>query len=894
MLIGFHFILLAVAVLTVPGNFAMADSKMTAPLVGRPDLFLNKPDSKKNIYYRRRVKALMHEENYLLRQWRERRSYPYVDRAMRMVREGNKRAALDVYNTYLAKDPKHLLMHWERLVLLGTMQAPSQTEAAASEFLRWVPDFGPALMLRAFARASLARMPEAESDWADAEKDEDLTPEDHFIVLGQLSFSAYQRGDFDAAMHWCRRLIAVKRDDVALSVFYAGLLEKMGHLQAAVDQWRRVAGMVAAGLVLRRSVLARSILLKKLHKSRAAFAVLMTARERGLFDGSDVPASQRLEFARMLAEHAAKAGRADIAVQALHDLPHGLLDDAARLHLARLYTLRAEPGRVIPVLFESPAVSLAGEDTLVGMLDLIRLLEREKFPATAADLMGRTLPSVRLHFREHRYAKAAQRLWKDYLAAHADISRRHGQWQSAAASLAQLARLTGDYRYQMDYAAVLLVNNRPGPAVMALKRAAGRTDLAPEQQARACAALAAVLSQCGRHAEAARAWHRAYLSGGYPGYGLYSSESYCKAGDLRSADGVLKKVLQSNPHDREALKRRAYIQAQLGNDAQAAALFEGWLRTGERNDQILADLGFAWARLGDNRRSLKFLRQAVDFAPDAAESGPVEQAPAPKDPLQAIRSQIAEMDRPLELTLSDSVHSVGQDTPRDPSSSDQWFNRGGGMLEAAFRPARLGYRRGRTLTFAGRLVWPNRPGTLHPEGDGLEAGIGFKYKPLRSTNLLLCSEYLLGIGEDRDNQVLLRIAHSSTHMPATARHGSASGLLKKITYRHHYTELGKTLGSDGYWFASHESRLGKAYFSAGKAWLLPFGYLLGDGVVRSGGDFFQVETGVGLSVRWSGVFGRYRGDRRQAECLLRGGYMLYTNDGSPGWSVLLGVRLSCF
>lgn len=866
----------------------MADETGKAPpSIGKPDLSLYGPDSERSVYYRERVKSLMNKETFLLQQWRQRRCYPYSDRALRMIREGRITAALHEYNAYLDRDPKHLLMQWERLVLLSTMQLPSETEAAASEFLKAIPGFGPALIMRAFARAGLASLKEAEADWAAALNDVDLRPEDRCSALGQLCFAAYQHGDFDTAARRCEQVMACKPDDADLLVFYAGLLEKMERWQAAADQWRRIAGMDVAGPVLRRSVLARGVLLQKDRKPMEAFAVLMAAREQGHFDNPEVPAQQRLQYMRMLAMLAEKAGRIDVAVQTIPELPRNLLDDAGRIYLARLYTLRAEPGKVIPVLFNSPAVSLSDEDTLARILDLIRLLDRKGFTATATDLMDRTLPAARLRFRESRHARKTERLWVEYLAAHADISRKHGRRPAAEASLAQLAGLTGKYRFQMDYAAVLLADNRPYPAITVLQRTAGRTDLSPEQQTRAFTALAAALSRCGRHAEAARAWHRAYLLSGNTRHGLYSSESFCKTGDLRSADTALADILQSNPHDREALERRANIQTRVGNDAEATVLFERLLRTGARDYRVYANLGFAYARQGDNSRSLKFLKQAVDNAPYEPEVGP-----AATDPLTAVRGQIAEMDRPLELTLADSVHSDDEGTPHTLSSSDQWFNRGGGMLEAAFRPARLGYRNGRTLTFTGRMVWPNRHGTLQPEGDSLQAGIGLKYKPLRSTNLLLCSEYLMGIGEDRDNQVLLRIAHSATQLPGMAKRGPASGLMKKISYRHHYTESGRVFGGDGYWFATHETRLGKAYSSGGAAWLLPFGYLLGDGVLRSGSDFFQVEGGGGLSVRWSGAFDQYRGNRREAECLLRGGYVFYTNDSSPGWNVLLGIRIS--
>lgn len=1170
---------------------------------GMPDnpleQFFPKNSFKEGTNYRQRLERAMAKESFLVRQWRMRRSYAYFQKAEKLIRQGENDEALEVYDTYLKADPKHIVMQWDRLKLIERVKGPLEVEVAATELLEQVPFFGPAYISRAYARTKLLRMTAAKTDWLAALDDMELTAADQTLILSELLFStygsgylteamkwceqllvyepdaveylifraglleklerreeaaeqwkdivkistdgqmkrravlasavllqeadrqqeafailnqayadgtfdtfdtklpqkrqfytalarlaesvgwiklalqsyeklssadpdsvdplnlarlrilngesakvpdliidqpnvvlsnedtlakvldlihllvyhkdlstamvlvkkalpeirkisqdnklsesmkenqtlvvldllfsSYQRGDLNDALKWCDQLLSFQSKVTEYHVFRAGLLEKLKQWEKAADEWQVIMRMETDAPMRRRAVLASAVLLQKVNKFQDAFVLLNMANEDKLFERADVPLAQRQEFYTTLALLAKEAYWIDVAVNAYEKLPRRYFDADKRMELAHLYILNGQPSKVPSLLLGRSAVPLDNRETLRKMLNLINLLMRKDYIPTATFLENRAFPAAEKFCRLNSKLNQPDQLWISYLSVHTDLVLKKGRLREAEASLAQLVELTEDYKYEMDYAAVLRSNGKTSKAVDQLSVTAQRNDLPTGVRAQAYADLAALLAKKKRFEEAGRAWHQAYLWDDNPLSSLYGIDAWEKAGDLEAAAAALEdfpvqrlnskdqlvwyelagriwqqggeyekslaawrnaaalapraqhyyqmsdilvaqnrlqaaniaveKALRLSPLDEKGLKRRAYIQMRIGNDAKAAQYLErSMLLDSQVEYKHFEDLGFVYTRMAENDKAVFYFNQALDVALMAKADDSQQMWEIDKD-LSVIRGQIAELDRTFELALTESFHYLDEENHSFQISSQPWFNMGLGMLEAGYRPPYIGYRSGRILTLTGRVMWPNELNSVSAERDLLQAGLGIKYKPFGSINLNIASEYLFGLGREIEDQALLHMAHSVTHLPSNMSDPNAvQDFWKYFPYWQFYTDAGVIVSDENYGFIAHESRLGGAFKSNNDALLLPFGYLHAVGQARSNNTDrrLMMEAGFGASLHLPGFFNRYKGYRSGTELWLRCGYIFHATEAPESLSALVGLRVSFF
>ena len=915
--------------------------------------------------YRQRVEKIMPADSYWKQLWRSRRSYPYAQRAIDLSQKHKFAEALYTYDSYLETDPAHLLMQWDRLVLLDVMKNSQRIEIAATEFLNQAPGFGPVLILRAQARQHLNQMGLAEDDWKAALQDTDLSDSDRRRVMAEMMFLAYQQKAYPKALKWCDRLIKSKPPTLEDMVFRAGLLEKLQQWQTAYAQWQLVIDQRPDSDVNRQAILAGAVLLEKMKDHKTAFQLLSASSNKMLFEQPDTPLPDRDAYHLQLAQLAEQQSQFDLAIQCYEKIDIKRLEDTRRLSLARLYAKNKQTEKILPLLFTPPQVSLDRMPALQRMLDLIYDLADRKEFQLASTLLSKSFPMARDYYQRRKHDQNTRSMWVHYLATRSTLTGSEEDLQQKESSLAQLAMLTETFQHQMDYAAFLASNEKPNPAIEILKQLAERSDLSSEERSKAYAMLASVLGQTAQFSEEALAWNHAYRCEHTPVYRLYEIQAWEKAnrfqavvksihhfsvrrltarqkvswyetiahtwqeigaldkskeawqkaaeiqpkaryhcqisdilvaqGDLTAAESHIEKALKIWPRNPRIIKCLAYIDIQLGNDEKAAWLLERLKKNGWDSYQTSADLGFAYARMGANELARQHLVNGVekmmsewdgDFRPHAQRQSALAQ----------MQSQIAEINRRFEFLIADSFYSLNdEDGELKLPSSSQWFNMGIGMVELGFRPPKIGYDAGRILTLFGRVMWPNRSDSIVPEKDTLQAGLGVKYKPLKQTNVILSAEQLFGLGDEVDDYPLLRIAHSSTHMPA-CNNGSqdVSAITNYLSYRQFYTDVGKAFDDNDSWFISHETRLGDNLSNTGNRLYLLFGYLQGNAIMGNDEDFAQIQTGIGFSWQWLGGLDRYCGYRRQAELLLRLGYVVYENNDDLGLSTLLGLRLSSF
>ncbi|XPS82612.1 tetratricopeptide repeat protein [Desulfosarcina variabilis str. Montpellier] len=926
---------------------------------------INVPASILYWQYRQRVKEITPPDHYWKEIWRSRRSYPYAQRAIDLCHEHKFAEAISIYDTYLEKDPGHLLMQWDRLVLLDVMKNSQRIEIAATEFLSHAPGFGPVLILRALARKDLKHNMQAETDWKTALEGSGLTDNDRWRAMAEMMFSTYQRKAYAASLKWCEQLMQSKPPTIADMIFRAGLLEKLQQWQAAYTQWQIVMDSQPGINEHRQAILAGAVLLQKMQDEKAAFQLLSDTQNKALFDQPGTPEPDHESYYLQRAQLAQRLGYVDLAIQCYEKLGANNLNDDRRLSLARLYAKSKQHDKIMPLLFAPRQVTLDHTQALQQMLDLIHDLAGQKAFQLASTLLEQSFPLARDNYQRNKHDQSSRSMWVYYLATRSTLTGSGNGQQQKESSLAQLAILTGDFQHQMAYAVFLASHEKPHEAIEIFNLTVERSDLSFKQRSKAYAALAAAFGQTGQFTKEALAWNQAYRYEDTPMYRLYEIQAWKKAGnfqaiekiihnfpvqrlsakhqvswyettahtwremgelnkskmawqkaseiqprafyhcqisdilvaqgDLKGAETHTERVFQIWPQNPRIIKRLAYINIQLGNNEKATMLFERLKKNGWDSYETSADLGFAYARMGENELAYQNLVNGVDKVLSDGNGDPRKNAQQ-QSVLASMRSQIAEIDRRFEFLIADSFYSLNdEDGVLKLPSSSQWFNMGIGMVELGFRPPRIGYDAGRILTLFGRVMWPNRSDSIRPEKDTLQAGLGVKYKPLKQTNVILSAEQIFGLGDEIDDHLLLRIAHSATHMPSKHSHAKdGPSILDYLSYRQVYTDIGKAFDNDDSWFISHETRLGNDLSGKDNRFYLLFGYLQGNAILSSDEDFAQIQTGIGFSWQRLGGLDHYRGYQREAELLFRLGYVVYEDNDNLGLSTLLGLRLSFF
>ena len=233
-----------------------------------------------------------------------------------------------------------------------------------------------------------------------------------------------------------------------------------------------------------------------------------------------------------------------------------------------------------------------------------------------------------------------------------------------------------------------------------------------------------------------------------------------EVGDATGAGNNLRRAVELDPGSAQRRLALAYFYRSAGRDQDAVPEFEMALRLDPSLTPAYADLGYAQKAIARNDAAARSFRAAIDRIP-AAEPDPKEQSLGDRRRLYSLRREVAQ----LETAVSASAYYVRApdvDSPSDSANpvNDQ-FPASGAGVDLAYTPPKVGFRNGRTLQAFGRVFWTAEDGPL-PESSTVQAGIGLRYKPLRSQNLVLSGERLIAIGSDARNDWLLRAGYSFT------------------------------------------------------------------------------------------------------------------------------------
>lgn len=304
--------------------------------------------------------------------------------------------------------------------------------------------------------------------------------------------------------------------------------------------------------------------------------------------------------------------------------------------------------------------------------------------------------------------------------------------------------------------------------------------------------------------------------------------------------------------------------------------------------KLREELGYLLARSGKNEQAVRWFQKALDGLeaqpqrPDQKELGAKE--------AHRIRGEIGKLTDDLGLSLYAS-YRAGK-APSQLLSTGETL--GGGLsgqvgVEGRYRPPAIGFRDERILELFGRVFGNLAPDTLDYSSRSTQAGLGVRYKFLKTENLWISGEKLFKIGDDALNDWLFRLLYSR---------GSGFEPLpweRSQDYYLVYAELDGYLPSDTA-AAYAELRKGRAYTLGSQYLLAP--HLLLDGrwqtPSEAGGNY--VEGGAGVSLKYFFNSGRYHNFRGSADLSLtyKHGRLFnqgFGKDGADYDTAIIGVGL---
>jgi bacteriophage N4 adsorption protein A len=207
-------------------------------------------------------------------------------------------------------------------------------------------------------------------------------------------------------------------------------------------------------------------------------------------------------------------------------------------------------------------------------------------------------------------------------------------------------------------------------------------------------------------------------------------------------------------------------------------------------------------------------------------------------------------------------------------------NQGG--AEIAYQPADIGYLDGRTFQGFARTYFSYAPGTIDPQGNSFQGGVGLRYKPLRDYNLVLSGERLIKLGSNAVNNWEGRASFSTSggYEPDPVAWRSWYNLI--------YVDLAATLQSPRQYLTYIDAREGLNFKLTDRLVVSPFLYGIFRGNYGIGANT-SGETGLGVSLRGFFDEDTYHAPHGALELLPRLGYTVYNSLAST--SVVFSITM---
>jgi bacteriophage N4 adsorption protein A len=200
----------------------------------------------------------------------------------------------------------------------------------------------------------------------------------------------------------------------------------------------------------------------------------------------------------------------------------------------------------------------------------------------------------------------------------------------------------------------------------------------------------------------------------------------------------------------------AYAYRSRRRYGDAARVFETIIKQHPDRSALYPDLAYSYLHEGENARAAYWFERAIDVQPQPTSYADQQQK---RRDAFGMQEEISSLTTRYSLTLYQSYR--GNDVGM---SSSSLFSGGGvipsqGGVEISFQPGQIGFRDDKIFQVFARTLWSNEPQSLTIDENSVQVGVGVRYKPFRSQNILVSAERLIAVGSNAINSWLFRASY---------------------------------------------------------------------------------------------------------------------------------------
>lgn len=257
----------------------------------------------------------------------------------------------------------------------------------------------------------------------------------------------------------------------------------------------------------------------------------------------------------------------------------------------------------------------------------------------------------------------------------------------------------------------------------------------------------------------------------------------------------------------------------------------------------------------------------------------LDAAAAKQEELDQLRGEVGQLQKRWSVSAYDSYRS-GKAPAQSAAVSSTTPIAGQGGIELNYQPESIGFRDGKTLNVVARTLWSNQADAIKMDKESVQGSVGVVYKPLKAHNATVGVERLIKIGENSQNNWLIRAAYG---------YGVGLGLKRAQPWWYsaqYYADAGYlTKGQTRTAYA--EIRQGITFNLADKFLVTPHLVLNGRYQSTEGPNDSYIEGGAGVSLKYRPEDLQYHPSYSGAELLMQ--YKRKVAPHESGAWILTGV-----
>jgi tetratricopeptide (TPR) repeat protein len=354
-----------------------------------------------------------------------------------------------------------------------------------------------------------------------------------------------------------------------------------------------------------------------------------------------------------------------------------------------------------------------------------------------------------------------------------------------------------------------------------------------------------------------------------------------RLGDREEARRQLEAAAAAEPGNPEYKAALAYTLRNSGDLAGAAQLLSEALAAQPNRYTLHEDLGYTYLGLGENDKAIDQFKWALDnqqLYPNETQ----EERETTARRTEGLRRTVNAVEPHWTAYGYTNLCLTGRYCERRTQNLESLISTNQGGVELDYQPPEIGYVDGRIFQGFARTFFSYAPGTVNPQGQSFQGGVGVHYKPLRDYNLVLSGERLIKFGSNAVNNWEGRVSFS------TSSGYEIDPVASQSLYSLLYVDLAGTAQSPHQILTYVDGRGGLNFKFADQMVISPFVYGIFRGNYGIGANT-SAETGLGASLRGFFDEDKYHAPRDAIELLPRLGYTVYDSLATP--SVVFSITV---